>query len=137
MRPVVGGKSPVTALNSVVFPAPFEPRIARRSPALTRRLMSASATRAPNWRPTPSSSSAKALLDERRSATLRATIASGSFASLRSGATRVVAIGDAELHKVGFRNPKRLIDGGNNLDDLVVEVSVVGLRDLSEIVVRD
>src|SRR5580698_6290350 len=99
--------------------------------------MSARATRAPNWRPTLSSSSAKALLDERRSTTLRSTMAGGFLASLRSGATRIVAIGDAELHKVGFGNPERLIDGGDNLDDLVVEVPVVGLRDLREIVVRD
>ena len=66
--PRCGGKSPVTALKSVVFPAPFEPRMARRSPAATRRLMSASATSAPNTRPTPSNSSAWALLEERRSA---------------------------------------------------------------------
>jgi hypothetical protein len=30
--PEEGGKSPVMQLNSVVLPAPFEPRMARRSP---------------------------------------------------------------------------------------------------------
>ena len=47
MRPEVGGKSPVMALNNVVLPAPFEPRTARRSLAAIRMLMSASATSAP------------------------------------------------------------------------------------------
>ena len=33
-RPLVGGKSPEITLNSVVLPAPFGPRIARRSPGV-------------------------------------------------------------------------------------------------------
>src|SRR5271155_986718 len=99
--------------------------------------MSARATRAPNCRPTPSSSSAKALLDERRSATLRSTMAGGFLGSLRSRATRIIAVGDAELQKVRFRDAKRLIDGGDDLDDLIVEVPVVGLGDLGQIVVGD
>src|SRR3984957_5828492 len=99
--------------------------------------MSARATRAPNWRPTPSSSSAKALLDERRSATLRSAIASGFLRLLRSRATWIIAVGDAELHKVGFRNAERLVDGRDDLDDLIVEMPVVGLRDFGQIVVGD
>ena len=41
MRPAVGMKSPVMALNSVVLPAPFEPMMARRSLAATRKVMPA------------------------------------------------------------------------------------------------
>ena len=47
MRPAVGMKSPVMALNSVVLPAPLEPRTARRSPAAILMLMPVSATSAP------------------------------------------------------------------------------------------
>src|SRR5690348_362173 len=66
-----GRKSPVTQLNSVVLPAPFEPSTARRSPGRTVMVTSVSAASAPNIRVTPRSSSAavepKA---DRRSATL-------------------------------------------------------------------
>ncbi len=58
MVPLVGLKSPVIVLNSVVLPAPFEPRTARRSPAAILIYMPERAVRAPNCRPTPSSSSA-------------------------------------------------------------------------------
>src|SRR5580658_899831 len=58
-------------LNSVVFPAPFEPRTARRSPGRTVSEMSVSAASAPNRRVTPRSSSAFAEPTvERRCATL-------------------------------------------------------------------
>src|SRR5919197_1685194 len=40
-------------LNSVVLPAPFGPRIARRSPGSTARSTSRSACRPPKRRPTP------------------------------------------------------------------------------------
>src|SRR5262245_17538469 len=53
-----GGKSPVTQLNSVVLPAPLEPRTARRSPGRTVMVTSVSAASAPNSRVTPRSSSA-------------------------------------------------------------------------------
>src|SRR5258708_6467422 len=99
--------------------------------------MSARATRAPNCRPTPSSSSAKALLDERRSATLRSAIASGFLRLIGSRATWIIAVGDTQLHKVGFRNAERLVDGRDNLDDLIVKMPVVGLRDFGQIVVGD
>src|SRR5690242_7002501 len=45
--------SPEITLNSVVFPAPFGPRIARRSPCATSRSTSRTASRPPNRRPTP------------------------------------------------------------------------------------
>src|SRR5574340_898015 len=136
MRPEVGGKSPVTALKRVVLPAPFEPKTARRSPAPTRRLTSASATSAPNWRPTPSSSSAKPALEESRWATLRSTIADVSIRS-RSRAARIVAVGDAKLQELGFRNAERLIDGRDDLHDFIVEMAVARRGDLGEIHICD
>src|ERR1700677_1502201 len=69
--PEDGGKSPVMQLNSVVLPAPFEPRTARRSPGRTVSEMSTKAARAPNSRVTPRNSSALAEPTvERRCATL-------------------------------------------------------------------
>src|SRR5712664_486925 len=53
-RPAVGGKSPVTALNSVVLPAPLAPSTARRSPAATENDTSSMALRASKVRVTPS-----------------------------------------------------------------------------------
>ena len=58
IRPEVGGKSPVMALNSVVLPAPLEPRMAYFSPAATLSETSSTARRAPNWRVTPRSTNA-------------------------------------------------------------------------------
>ena len=49
----VGGKSPAMTLNSVVLPAPFGPRIARRSPGAISRSTSRTACRPPKRRPTP------------------------------------------------------------------------------------
>src|SRR5438552_6910415 len=72
--PEEGGKSPVMQLNSVVLPAPFEPRTARRSPGRTVMVTSVSAASAPNIRVTPRSSSAAAEPKaDRRSATLSMT----------------------------------------------------------------
>src|SRR5438445_7596044 len=51
--PDVGGMSPEMTLKSVVFPAPFGPRIARRSPGATSRSTSRTAWRPPKRRPTP------------------------------------------------------------------------------------
>src|SRR5688572_11660598 len=56
--PSVGGKSPVTALKSVVLPAPFAPRIALLSPAATVSDTSSTARKAPNVRVTPVSTRA-------------------------------------------------------------------------------
>src|SRR6478736_1203746 len=52
-EPEVTGKSPQTRLKRVVLPAPFGPRIARRSPGATSRSTSRTAWRPPNRRPTP------------------------------------------------------------------------------------
>src|ERR1700756_3796376 len=74
MVPEVGGKSPVTQLNSVVLPAPLEPSTARRSPGRTVMVTSVSAASAPNIRVTPRSSSAAAEPKaDRRPATLSMT----------------------------------------------------------------
>ena len=51
--PLVGWKSPAMRLNSVVLPAPFGPRIARRSPCATSRSTSRTACTPPKRRPTP------------------------------------------------------------------------------------
>src|SRR4029077_13319133 len=69
--PEEGGKSPVMQLNSVVLPAPFEPRTARRSPGRTVIVTSINAASAPNIRVTPRSSSAAPVpTADRRCATL-------------------------------------------------------------------
>src|SRR5829696_6907561 len=52
-EPAVGGNSPEIRLNSVVLPAPFGPRMARRSPGLTSRSTSLTAWTPPKRRPTP------------------------------------------------------------------------------------
>src|ERR1700722_1850841 len=83
--PEDGGKSPVMQLNSVVLPAPFEPRTARRSPGPTVSEMSTKAARAPNSRVTPRNSSALAEPTvERRCATLSMT-AAGRLCACRAG----------------------------------------------------
>ena len=64
-RPAVGGKSPVTALKSVVLPAPLAPRMARRSPAATESETPSIARSAPNVRVTPSSTRASSDASER------------------------------------------------------------------------
>src|SRR5947199_8814462 len=53
MRPAVGYRSPATRLKSVVLPAPFGPRIPRRSPGRTSRSTARTACRPPKRRPTP------------------------------------------------------------------------------------
>src|SRR5205085_8403903 len=74
MVPEDGRKSPVMQLKSVVFPAPFEPSTARRSPGRTVIVTSVRAASAPNNRVTPRSSSAvPAPTTERRCATLSMT----------------------------------------------------------------
>src|SRR6478736_1784670 len=51
--PAVGSMSPEITLNSVVLPAPFGPRMARRSPCATSRSTSRTAWRPPKRRPIP------------------------------------------------------------------------------------
>src|SRR5437763_6051430 len=90
MVPELGGKSPVMQLNSVVLPAPFEPRTARRSPGRTVMVTSVSAASAPNIRVTPrSSSAAPAPTANRRWATL------SMAASIRAGWSGRVAAAPA------------------------------------------
>src|SRR4029077_3833703 len=48
IRPSVGRASPLIRLNKVVFPAPFGPIRARRSPVATARLTSSTARRPSN-----------------------------------------------------------------------------------------
>src|SRR6185369_7643828 len=75
--PEESGKSPVMQLKSVVLPAPFEPRTARRSPGRTVIVTSVSAASAPNIRVTPrSSSAAPAPTDEKRGADLSTAVTS-------------------------------------------------------------
>src|SRR5881628_2818028 len=51
--PVDAGMSPAITLKSVVLPAPFGPRTARRSPGATSRSTSLTACKPPKRRPTP------------------------------------------------------------------------------------
>src|SRR5512132_3081991 len=51
--PVEAGRSPQMTLKSVVFPAPFGPRMARRSPCTTSRSTPCTARSPPKRRPTP------------------------------------------------------------------------------------
>src|SRR4030095_16932662 len=103
MVPEDGGKSPVTQLNSVVLPAPFEPSTARRSPGRTVMVTSVSAASAPNSRVTPrSSSAAPAPTDEKRGADLSMAVASAR-ASIGSGSATAPALPESD-HAV--RRPK-------------------------------
>src|SRR6266851_3581973 len=100
--PSVGGNSPEMTLNNVVLPAPFGPRMARRSPGFTARVTSATARRPPNRRPTP----------------LRWRI--GAADSIGRGAALiplVSSVGDvsgAEVHRCLVSNPwrRRLLGAG-------------------------
>ena len=138
MRPVDGGKSPVTVLNSVVLPAPFEPRIARRSPAPgpeDRCRRAQLGRRTDGQRPrAPAQMRCWTRDVRRRCGPPRRPFPQGW---LRSGAARIVAVGDAELQEVRLRDAERLIDRRDNFNDLVVEMPVVGLRDFRQIVVGD
>src|SRR3984957_17435234 len=117
MRPAVGMKSPVMALNSVVLPAPLEPMTARRSLAAIFMVTPDSATSAPKCRATLSSSSACAPDSCKRVAT--DTSVTGSLSSERLRAARIIAAGLAELQEFVFRNAQRLVDLRNDLDELV------------------
>src|SRR5262249_61610446 len=60
MRPELTGRAPEIRLNSVVFPAPFGPMRARRSPGRTVSATPSTARRPPKCLLTPSSSRASA-----------------------------------------------------------------------------
>src|SRR5918995_5545407 len=89
MLPVDGGNSPEIRLNSVVFPAPFGPRMARRSPGRTSRSTSATATTPPNRRPTPR---------KRRIGSARSTDGAGSA---------MCCLLAPEVHGLGVADPRR------------------------------
>src|SRR5215469_12682394 len=89
MLPSVSGSSPEMTLNSVVFPAPLGPRMARRSPGLTSRSTSATARRPPKRWPTP----------RRRRI--------GSALSAYCGATAKSLLCSAEVDRHRIPNPRR------------------------------
>src|SRR5262245_8526816 len=130
-RPAVGGKSPVTALKSVVLPAPFAPISARRSPAATESETSSIALSAPNVRVTPSST--------RASPVVSVSVTGGpsrpvrpSRASRPSRTVGHVARAEADLVEVRLAHAEALIDARHHLDDLVEEGAVGALGDLGD-----
>src|ERR1700740_2467919 len=126
MVPEVGGKSPVTQLNSVVLPAPFDPSTARRSPGLTVIVTSVSAASAPNIRVTPrSSSAAPAPTAERRCATLSMAMTPACADRMRSVALPAFpepdhSIGGPEHNEEGANErsnrPRNAADHGDDQD---------------------
>ena len=134
MRPAVGMKSPVIALNSVVLPAPLEPRTARRSPAAILMLM-------PDKRDQGAEVTGDAIeLQRMRAGALQACCQGivrhvhrppPAFASgLR--AARVVAADLAERQELLLRNAQRLVHLRHDLDELVVELAVGALGDFGQ-----
>src|SRR4029434_3406725 len=108
--PAVGGKSPVTALKSVVLPAPLAPIRARRSPAATESDTSSMALSAPNVRVTPSRTRASPdAIGVWRSFTLRL-----------SRAVRDVPGAEADLVEIGLGHAQPLVDVRHDFHDLVV-----------------
>src|SRR5271165_5559427 len=88
-------------LNSVVLPAPFEPRTPRRSPGRTVSDTSTSAASAPKRRVTPLSSSALAEpTAERRWATL-SMAAARLFWARRAGPRAIAPARPEAEHAVG------------------------------------
>src|SRR6478609_5041615 len=141
MRPAVGGKSPVTALKSVVLPAPLEPRIAYFCPAATVNDTSSTARSAPKARVTPSSRSASpesSCAPAPEAAPPRAAPGlSGVTVAMPSEVLRA-AVGDvarsqAHLLELCLGQSQRLRDVGHLLHDLVVERAVGRLRHLGDV----
>src|SRR5512134_458632 len=122
-RPAVGGKSPVMALNKVVLPAPLAPRIARRSPAGTAKLMSSIARKAPNCRVTRSSTSASP--DSAAEAGCVARGSSTTEAIASQFALRAVGHVARTHLEVGRLQSERLIDVLFLADDLVVKPALL------------
>src|SRR5262249_57689718 len=128
------GKSPQTRLKSVVLPAPFGPRTARRSPGATSMLTSPTAWRPPKRRPTP----------RKRRAGTACSVATASAKSLLQDLVRDLAVGDdadlalpRRLHLLAGRlraprgrarrreqTAERLIDTRHVRDDLPAHRSV-------------
>src|SRR5262252_74127 len=108
MRPVVGGKSPVIALNKVVFPAPLAPRMPRRSPAPTVRSILSRATSAPKVRHTPSSTRACAA-PARFSLSASAMTRSAGLRAFGSRAARIVAADRTQSHELVLGEAQGLV----------------------------
>src|SRR3954447_2172447 len=149
-EPAVGGNSPETTLKSVVLPAPFGPRIARRSPGKTSRSTSSHARTPPKRRPIPrrrrigSASGASSALDGTAAAiSVRRSARSASSALLRPRRRiRLLAlrVGPVGRRRLGAEEAaERLVDLRNRLDRLHVgdAVPVVVRDDLLEEVVHD
>src|SRR5262245_12770564 len=132
MRPALGGKSPVMVLNSVVLPAPLEPRIATFWPAATVNDTSSTARSAPKARVTPlrinaspDSSAPPPPLRAGGAGFGCARSQLGDRGHVRSlPAVGHVARAQAHLLEVGFRQAQGLGDVGHRLDHLVVERAV-------------
>src|SRR5262245_5449605 len=94
--------SPQIRLNSVVFPAPFGPRTARRSPCTTSRSTLCTASSPPKRRPTPRK--------RRVGAACSAAGAASVTASLddRGGDDAVLHLTDLALPRQGLLHARRL-----------------------------
>src|SRR5262245_40155586 len=130
MLPEVGGKSPVTVLNSVVLPAPLAPSTARFSPAATVSDTSSTARSAPKLRVTRSSTRASA--DARAEGAARGAAAAGrselTVATSRAlRAIRHVARADLELR---LRGAQQLVHAVHLAVDLVEQVALRVLHHL-------
>src|SRR5262245_24408657 len=134
-RPAVGGKSPVTVLNSVVLPAPLAPMSARRSPAATVSETSSIALSAPKVRVTPSSTRASPVaigvpLDGPAPVTAGGIVCLGRSLPGLLRAARDVARAEPDLVEVGLRHAEALVHVRGHLDHFVVKGAVGGLGDL-------
>src|SRR5438093_3065459 len=119
--PEVAGKSPQMTLKSVVLPAPFGPRMARRSPGATSRSTSRTAWRPPNRRPIP-----------RRRRIGSAGSAAGAWVTASSaGDLRVLGLADprqAPLHARWGRASRRRRGRGERAAERLVDVRDVAHR---------
>src|SRR5262249_7464862 len=133
-RPAVGGKSPVTALNSVVLPAPLAPSTARRSPTATESEMSSIALSAPNERLTPSSTRASA---DASGLAVGCSAVTNAITATCLRTVRHVAAADAHLGELGLRQSEGLGHVVHHLGHLVVEGAVGRLGHLGDVGVTD
>src|SRR5258708_27629786 len=141
--PALGGKSPVMALKSVVFPAPLAPSTARRSPAATENDTSSIALSAPNVRVTRSSTraspEASGFAPEESDITvaISSTSLGPATAPYRSRAARHVARAQAHLVELVLAQAERLRDVLSHFHDPVVVFAVRLLRDLGDVGIPD
>src|SRR5207249_4436844 len=142
-----GARSPEMTLKSVVLPAQFGPRIARRSPGSTSSVTSRTAWRPPNRRPTP----------RRRSVGSACSAGAGSVKRLLDRLLRDHAVlDDADLalprqlglHTLGLRAPgrraraleetvERLVDVRHEPDDVGSHCPVRALDELERVLILD